>query len=103
MSPKTTPMHASAAGAQERPVPSAATALIFAGALIRQRLPQTAFGDETAPIAGRRQPQSGIASDRFLFTRTLSGEFLYEFLAFPHDRHDDQVDSVSQFLRWRAD
>jgi phage terminase large subunit-like protein len=33
----------------------------------------------------------------------LSGEFLYEFLAFPHDRHDDQVDSVSQFLRWRAD
>jgi predicted phage terminase large subunit-like protein len=27
-------------------------------------------------------------------------EFLSELLAFPHGRHDDQVDSVSQFLRW---
>jgi hypothetical protein len=35
-----------------------------------------------------------------VFTRALSGEFLYELLAFPHGRHDDQVDSVSQFLRW---
>jgi predicted phage terminase large subunit-like protein len=28
------------------------------------------------------------------------GEFLSELLAFPNGRHDDQVDSVSQFLRW---
>jgi predicted phage terminase large subunit-like protein len=28
------------------------------------------------------------------------GEFLTELLSFPHGRHDDQVDSVSQFLRW---
>jgi predicted phage terminase large subunit-like protein len=28
-------------------------------------------------------------------------EFLNELLAFPNGRHDDQVDSVSQFLHWR--
>jgi len=28
------------------------------------------------------------------------GDFLHELLAFPNGRHDDQVDSVSQFLRW---
>jgi predicted phage terminase large subunit-like protein len=28
------------------------------------------------------------------------GDFLHELLAFPNARHDDQVDSVSQFLRW---
>ena len=28
------------------------------------------------------------------------GDFLSELLAFPNGRHDDQVDSVSQFLRW---
>lgn len=28
------------------------------------------------------------------------GEFLDEILAFPHARHDDQVDSLSQFLKW---
>jgi predicted phage terminase large subunit-like protein len=28
------------------------------------------------------------------------GEFISELLAFPNGRHDDQVDSVSQFLRW---
>jgi hypothetical protein len=28
--------------------------------------------------------------------------FLLELLAFPHGRHDDQVDSVSQFLNWAA-
>jgi predicted phage terminase large subunit-like protein len=28
--------------------------------------------------------------------------FLLEFLAFPHGRHDDQVDSTSQFLKWAA-
>jgi len=27
-------------------------------------------------------------------------EFLNEILAFPNARHDDQVDSVSQFLNW---
>jgi predicted phage terminase large subunit-like protein len=27
-------------------------------------------------------------------------EFLHELLAFPNGRHDDQVDSVSQFLNW---
>jgi predicted phage terminase large subunit-like protein len=26
--------------------------------------------------------------------------FLLELLAFPHGRHDDQADSVSQFLKW---
>jgi predicted phage terminase large subunit-like protein len=26
--------------------------------------------------------------------------FLLELLAFPYGRHDDQVDSVSQFLKW---
>ena len=28
------------------------------------------------------------------------GDFLHEMLSFPNGRHDDQVDSVSQFLRW---
>ena len=28
------------------------------------------------------------------------GDFLDELLAFPRGRHDDQVDSVSQFLNW---
>jgi predicted phage terminase large subunit-like protein len=28
------------------------------------------------------------------------GDFLNELLSFPNGRHDDQVDSVSQFLRW---
>jgi predicted phage terminase large subunit-like protein len=28
--------------------------------------------------------------------------FLNELLAFPHGKHDDQVDSVSQFLNWTA-
>jgi predicted phage terminase large subunit-like protein len=27
-------------------------------------------------------------------------EFLHEILAFPYSRHDDQIDSVSQFLNW---
>jgi predicted phage terminase large subunit-like protein len=27
-------------------------------------------------------------------------DFLYELLGFPYTRHDDQVDSVSQFLNW---
>lgn len=30
------------------------------------------------------------------------GEFELEILAFPHGRHDDQVDSLSQFLTWAA-
>jgi predicted phage terminase large subunit-like protein len=30
------------------------------------------------------------------------GAFLLELLAFPHGRHDDQVDSVSQFLKWSS-
>ena len=29
------------------------------------------------------------------------GEFLNELLAFPNSRHDDQVDSVTQFLGWQ--
>jgi predicted phage terminase large subunit-like protein len=29
-------------------------------------------------------------------------EFLSELLGFPNARHDDQVDSVSQFLNWAA-
>ena len=28
--------------------------------------------------------------------------FMLELLAFPNGRHDDQVDSVSQFLNWIA-
>ena len=28
--------------------------------------------------------------------------FMLELLAFPNGRHDDQVDSVSQFLNWAA-
>ena len=28
------------------------------------------------------------------------GDFLHEILAFPNSRHDDQIDSVSQFLNW---
>jgi predicted phage terminase large subunit-like protein len=28
------------------------------------------------------------------------GDFLTELLSFPNGRHDDQVDSVSQFLYW---
>ncbi len=33
---------------------------------------------------------------------TWLDSFLLELLAFPHGRHDDQVDSVSQFLKWAA-
>lgn len=28
------------------------------------------------------------------------GEFMLEILAFPNGRHDDQIDSISQFLNW---
>jgi hypothetical protein len=28
------------------------------------------------------------------------GDFLHEVLAFPHGRHDDQVDALSQLLEW---
>ena len=31
------------------------------------------------------------------------GDFLDELLAFPKGRHDDQVDSVSQFLKWASE
>jgi len=31
------------------------------------------------------------------------GDFLVEVLAFPHGRHDDQVDSLSQFLAWASE
>jgi len=31
------------------------------------------------------------------------GDFLYEVLAFPHGRHDDQVDALSQLLEWGGD
>lgn len=31
------------------------------------------------------------------------GAFIEEILAFPNTRHDDQVDSMSQFLRWAMD
>lgn len=27
-------------------------------------------------------------------------DFQHELVTFPHGRHDDQVDSVSQFLNW---
>lgn len=30
------------------------------------------------------------------------GDFQTELMAFPHGRHDDQVDSFSQFLQWAA-
>jgi predicted phage terminase large subunit-like protein len=30
------------------------------------------------------------------------GGFLLELLTFPHGRHDDQVDSVSQYVNWAA-
>lgn len=30
------------------------------------------------------------------------GEFMAEYLAFPKGRHDDQMDSLSQFLTWRT-
>ena len=29
-------------------------------------------------------------------------DFLLELLAFPHGKHDDQVDSTSQFLKWAS-
>ena len=29
-------------------------------------------------------------------------DYLFELLAFPNARHDDQVDSTSQFLKWRS-
>ena len=32
-----------------------------------------------------------------------SAAWLGELLSFPNGRHDDQVDSVSQFLRWLQD
>ena len=30
-------------------------------------------------------------------------EFKREMLQFPHSKHDDQADSVSQFLTWARD
>ena len=33
-------------------------------------------------------------------TATWKDDYLAELLAFPHARHDDQVDSTSQFLQW---
>ena len=40
--------------------------------------------------------QAGERHDRTIALAT----FLDELLAFPRGRHDDQVDSVSQFLKW---
>lgn len=34
---------------------------------------------------------------------TWPADFLSETLAFPNSRHDDQVDSLSQFLYWASD
>jgi hypothetical protein len=28
------------------------------------------------------------------------GDCLHEILSFPNTRHDDQIDSISQFLKW---
>ena len=33
---------------------------------------------------------------------TWLADFETEILAFPHGRHDDQIDSMSQFLNWIA-
>ena len=30
-------------------------------------------------------------------------QFRYEIAAFPNGSHDDQIDSLSQFLRWASD
>jgi predicted phage terminase large subunit-like protein len=52
----------------------------------------------------RMAAQSGkIEAGHLHLPRSASwlAEFLHELLAFPHGRHDDQVDSVSQLLYWQ--
>lgn len=46
-----------------------------------------------------------IEAGRVLLPRQASwlGDFRNEILAFPNGKHDDQVDSMSQFLTWMAD
>jgi predicted phage terminase large subunit-like protein len=43
-----------------------------------------------------------IEAGRVLFPEDAPwlGDFLTEILQFPHGRHDDQIDSLSQFLHW---
>lgn len=45
---------------------------------------------------------AAIQAGQVLLPREASwvAEFLHEILAFPNGRHDDQVDSLSQFLNW---
>ena len=60
--------------------------------------------DLTLRLGPRIGQRLGEAGDREICGRGPSapwlGEFLTELLSFPNGRHDDQVDSVSQFLRW---
>ena len=48
---------------------------------------------------------AGIEGGRVLLPERADwlGEFEKEVLAFPHGRHDDQVDAMSQFLIWARD
>ena len=52
-------------------------------------------GEVQAFLRYRRQPRLSKPKEA-----PWLAAFLHEMLAFPNSRHDDQIDSVSQFLYW---
>jgi predicted phage terminase large subunit-like protein len=53
----------------------------------------------------RLEAQSNVIEAGYVFLPESApwlDEFMTEILAFPHGRHDDQVDSLSQFLTWAS-
>ena len=60
----------------------------------------------TADKVTRMSNQSAAIEGRLVFLLESApwlDDFKTEMLAFPYGRHDDQVDSVSQFLNWAED
>src|SRR5262249_19663567 len=77
----------------------------ISGAIRRRecRAPSLASRRAASSIAWCRRPPKCRPDTLFCQSRpTGSIFFLHELLAFPNGRHDDQVDSVSQFLKWSS-
>ncbi len=60
------------------------------------------FDPESDKITRMSAQSAQIEAGRVFLPRSAPwlGDFQAELLQFPHGRHDDQVDSVSQFLAW---
>jgi len=61
-----------------------------------------AFDPESDKVTRMSAQSAKIEAGQILLPRKASwlADFQAELLQFPHGRHDDQVDSLSQFLSW---